>query len=96
VPEEQEEPVEPADPELVGFVLLDPLWKDNEEIGYVSSICRMKRTAHQGEGACWPLGYMQQQQQCGVHSYPLACACQLCSLSQLCCGCTLHSFSPCR
>ncbi|WIA39641.1 hypothetical protein OEZ86_005718 [Tetradesmus obliquus] len=48
VPEEQEEPAEPAAPELVGFVLLDPLWQDNEEVGYVSSICRMKRTAHQG------------------------------------------------
>jgi hypothetical protein len=49
VPEHHEEPAVPAEPELVGFVLLDPLWESNEEIGYVSSICRMKRTAHQGE-----------------------------------------------
>jgi hypothetical protein len=49
VPEDGEEPAEPAGPELVGFVLLDPLWESNEEIGYVSSICRMKRTAHQGK-----------------------------------------------
>ena len=40
-------------PELVGFVLLDPLWEGGSEMGYVSSICRMKRTAHQGER---PLG----------------------------------------
>lgn len=38
-----------GNPELIGFVLLDPLWEEGEEIGYVSSICRMKRNAHQGK-----------------------------------------------
>jgi len=50
--QQQEGGVEAAgtrkEPELVGFVLLDPLWEENEEVGYVSSIVRMKRTAHQG------------------------------------------------
>lgn len=36
-------------PELIGFVLLDPMWENNEAVGYVSSIVRMKRSAHQGE-----------------------------------------------
>lgn len=29
-------------------MLLDPLWEGGEELGYVSSIVRMKRSAHQG------------------------------------------------
>lgn len=35
-------------PEVVGFVLLDPLWEHGEEVGYVTSIMRMKRSAHAG------------------------------------------------
>lgn len=35
-------------PELVAFILLDPMWENGEEVGYVSSIVRMKRSAHQG------------------------------------------------
>jgi hypothetical protein len=35
-------------PELIGFILLDPLWEGGHEMGYVSSIVRMKRSAHQG------------------------------------------------
>jgi hypothetical protein len=35
-------------PELVGFVLLDPLCEAGEETGYVVSIQRMKRSAHAG------------------------------------------------
>jgi len=35
-------------PQLVGFVLLDPLWEENEEIGYVASLMRMKKTAQSG------------------------------------------------
>lgn len=46
--ESAEEGVMRRDLELIGFVLLDPLWQANDEIGYVSSICRMKRSAHQG------------------------------------------------
>lgn len=37
------------EPELIGFVLLDPLWEEGQEVGYVSSIVRMRRNAHQGE-----------------------------------------------
>lgn len=36
-------------PELVGFVLLDPLWEEGQEVGYVASVMRMKRSAHTGE-----------------------------------------------
>jgi hypothetical protein len=36
-------------PELVGFVLLDPLWDEGQEVGYVASVMRMKRSAHTGE-----------------------------------------------
>jgi hypothetical protein len=36
-------------PELVGFVLLDPLCEAGEETGYVVSIQRMKSSAHAGE-----------------------------------------------
>jgi hypothetical protein len=35
-------------PELIGFILLDPMWEGGEEVGYVSSIVRMKRSAHSG------------------------------------------------
>jgi hypothetical protein len=40
-----------AGPELVGFVLLDPLWEGGQEVGYVTSMMRMKRSAHAGEWA---------------------------------------------
>lgn len=39
----------PVGPELVGFVLLDPLWEGGQEVGYVTSMMRMKRSAHTGE-----------------------------------------------
>jgi hypothetical protein len=29
-------------------VLLDPLWEGGEEVGYVTSMMRMKRSAHTG------------------------------------------------
>jgi hypothetical protein len=41
--------IDPLKPDMLGFVLLDPVWENNHEVGYVSSICRMKRTAHQGK-----------------------------------------------
>lgn len=41
-------PADTTEPELVGFVLLDPLWQSAEEIGYVASLMRMKRSAHTG------------------------------------------------
>lgn len=40
--------------EVVGFVLLDPLWEGGVEVGYVTSMMRMKRSAHTGTaGHCW-------------------------------------------
>lgn len=36
-------------PELVGFMLLDPLWEQGQEVGYVASVMRMKRSAHTGK-----------------------------------------------
>lgn len=42
---------DPTKPQLLGFVLLDPLWEGGEQVGFVSSIVRMKRSAHQGEHA---------------------------------------------
>jgi hypothetical protein len=46
------QPVAVQEPQLVGFVLLDPLWEGGEPLGYVSSIVRMTRSAHQG-GSWW-------------------------------------------
>jgi hypothetical protein len=51
---EQQEPTT----QLLGFVLLDPLWENDAEIGYVSSICRMRRSAHQGV-CCHSAAYHQ-------------------------------------
>jgi hypothetical protein len=39
-------------PELVGFVLLDPLWEGGEAVGYVTSMQRINRSAHSGEPVC--------------------------------------------
>lgn len=34
--------------EIQGFVLVDPLWRDGEVYGYVTSLNRMRRDGHHG------------------------------------------------
>jgi hypothetical protein len=76
-------------PELVGFVLLDPLCEAGEETGYVVSIQRMKSSAHAGESDHdgWTLklrvcfhNYLQDTPACALgmqkilkHIGPIAC-----------------------
>lgn len=70
VQQQQEQQVEAAagrrkQPELVAFILLDPMWENGEEVGYVSSIVRMKRSAHQGG---WFFVYWQTQASSLLHA----------------------------
>jgi hypothetical protein len=78
-------------PELVGFVLLDPLWEQGQEVGYVASVQRMKGSAHPGEHptqhSCHLtsglLVGLQQQQTLG----------KACHISSMCVAPTTRSFS---
>jgi hypothetical protein len=69
-------------PELVGFVLLDPLWEGGQEVGYVASVMRMKRSAHAGEHATYWGPFMRGR---GVsYIYPIRLQLKLVQLLTVC------------